>query len=173
MAEQKLEYWLRGLQVEEVLPQLQHIAQTLLQAEEEITEFVQGLTDEQIRVKPAGCASVGFHLKHIVGFHDRLYTYAVGKPLNEAQFAYLKQEAILSEDEKLDDLMQKFHACIRDSITKIKGLKESELLEKRFVGRNQLPTTQLALITHMAEHTMRHTGQLLVTCRIVKALAQF
>jgi len=41
------------------------------------------------------------------------------------------------------------------------------LLDKRGVGRAQLPSNVLGLLFHAAEHTMRHTGQLLVTARIL------
>jgi uncharacterized damage-inducible protein DinB len=39
----------------------------------------------------------------------------------------------------------------------------------RFVGRAKLPSTVLGLLVHAAEHTMRHTGQLLVTVQVLRA----
>jgi uncharacterized damage-inducible protein DinB len=36
------------------------------------------------------------------------------------------------------------------------------------VGRKQTPSTVVGLLFHAAEHTMRHTGQLLVTVRVLK-----
>jgi hypothetical protein len=41
------------------------------------------------------------------------------------------------------------------------------LTDTRGVGRKQIPSTVLGLLFHSAEHTMRHTGQLLVTCKIL------
>jgi uncharacterized damage-inducible protein DinB len=43
------------------------------------------------------------------------------------------------------------------------------LTDPRGVGRKQLPSTVLGLLFHAAEHTMRHTGQLLVTVRWISA----
>ena len=51
------------------------------------------LTREQLWARPAGVASVGFHLRHIVGSLDRLLTYARGAQLDRAQLAALRQEA--------------------------------------------------------------------------------
>jgi uncharacterized damage-inducible protein DinB len=41
------------------------------------------------------------------------------------------------------------------------------ITEVRTVGRKKLPSTVSGLLFHAAEHTMRHTGQLLVTARIL------
>jgi uncharacterized damage-inducible protein DinB len=35
------------------------------------------------------------------------------------------------------------------------------------VGRAQIPSTVIGLFIHAAEHTMRHTGQLLVTVKVL------
>jgi len=38
------------------------------------------------------------------------------------------------------------------------------------VGRAQLPSTVIGLLVHAAEHTMRHTGQLMVTVRFLVSI---
>jgi uncharacterized damage-inducible protein DinB len=47
-------------------------------------------------------------------------------------------------------------------------MEDRLLTEHRAVGRAQLPSTVLGLLFHAAEHTMRHTGQLLVTAKVVQ-----
>jgi uncharacterized damage-inducible protein DinB len=42
--------------------------------------------------------------------------------------------------------------------------------EPRSVGRAQLPSTVGGLLFHIAEHTQRHTGQLITTAKIVRGL---
>jgi uncharacterized damage-inducible protein DinB len=42
------------------------------------------------------------------------------------------------------------------------------LLLSRPVGRARIPSTVLGLLFHAAEHAQRHTGQLLVTVRVLK-----
>ncbi|MGH7447553.1 MAG: DinB family protein, partial [Longimicrobiales bacterium] len=45
-----------------------------------------------------------------------------------------------------------------------------ELLATRGVGRAQLPSTVIGLLFHIAEHTQRHTGQVITTAKIVRRL---
>ena len=40
---------------------------------------------------PGGLASVGFHLQHIAGVQDRLFSYAKGEMLNDKQLEYLQE----------------------------------------------------------------------------------
>jgi uncharacterized damage-inducible protein DinB len=45
---------------------------------------------------------------------------------------------------------------------------DQALLDPRLVGRAQLPSNVLGLLFHAAEHTMRHTGQVITTAKIVR-----
>ena len=40
----------------------------------------------------------------------------------------------------------------------------------RTVGRQALPTNVIGLLFHLAEHTQRHTGQVITTAKIVQEL---
>ncbi|HTD70394.1 MAG TPA: hypothetical protein VK647_08045 [Gemmatimonadales bacterium] len=40
----------------------------------------------------------------------------------------------------------------------------------RTVGRRALPTNVIGLLFHLAEHTQRHTGQVITMTKIVRAL---
>jgi len=51
----------------------------------------------------------------------------------------------------------------------LRDTNETILTEARKVGRAGLPSTTLGLLFHAAEHTMRHTGQLLVTVKVLRA----
>jgi len=67
--------------------------------------------------------------------------------------------------------LQYFDKQVDDALTQIKQTDPALLTETRTVGRKQIPTTVVGLIFHAAEHTMRHTGQLLVTVAILKNTA--
>jgi uncharacterized damage-inducible protein DinB len=54
-------------------------------------------------------------------------------------------------------------------IQELAEVDESTLTQYRPVGRKQLPSTVGGLLFHAAEHTTRHTGQLLVTIRVLQA----
>ena len=68
---------------------LGHDAHALLQAREEVENFMQDFSEDLLWERPAGVASVGYHLQHLVGILDRLFTYAKGEALTEQQLAYL------------------------------------------------------------------------------------
>jgi len=163
------EVWLRG-PVPGVPPSLQPVAHALLQAREEVEAAMQGFPEEKLWDRPAGVASVGFHLQHFSGVLSRLFTYARGESLDAAQ-----REALAAEQEpsranvSLDDLVRAFHQQVDRTIDALRAIDEKTLTEPRAVGRNKLPSTKLGLIVHAAEHTQRHVGQLLVTARVVRA----
>ena len=162
------EVWLRGEPTPGLLPQLQPAANALLQAWEEIETMLANFPEELLWMKPAGVASVGFHLKHMVGVLNRLLTYAEGHQLSEKQMVYLKSETH-NMGETLSALLLTLKKEISKTIELYKIFSENDLTAFRGVGRKGLPSTVIGLCFHAAEHTMRHTGQLLVTIRVLMA----
>jgi uncharacterized damage-inducible protein DinB len=164
----KPEVWQRG-PVPEITPLLQPAAHALLQAREEINEFIQGFPDKLLWIRPAGLASAGFHLQHLSGVIDRIFTYARAESLTEVQFAQLRQEGLDSEaGYSVADLLNRFNNQVDLALEQLKHTDESTLTEFRGIGRSGLPSTVIGLLFHAAEHTMRHTGQLMVTAALVK-----
>ena len=161
----KPEVWLRG-PVENIPALLQPAAHAILQAREEVNALMKTFPEEKLWEKPSGVASVGFHLLHLSGVLDRLFTYAKGNPLSEEQLAALKQET-QPHDVTVEQLVNNFNEQVDKAIKQLSKTPENALLDKRGVGRAQLPSNVLGLLFHAAEHTMRHTGQLLVTARIL------
>src|SRR3954471_15343017 len=78
----KPEVWLRG-PVEKIQPLLQPVAHAILQAKEEVSELMKTFPQEKLWDTPEGVASVGFHLMHLSGVLNRLFTYAKGNALSE------------------------------------------------------------------------------------------
>jgi len=114
-------------------------------------------------------ASPGFHLQHITGILDRLFTYARGEGLNVQQFAFLSNEGNEPErDGSVRDLLDVLNRQVDNAMEQLSNTDEATLTEVRGVGRAQIPSTVQGLLFHAAEHMMRHTGQLLVTTRILK-----
>jgi uncharacterized damage-inducible protein DinB len=163
-----LEAWLRG-PVEGVPAPLQPVAHALVQAREEVEHAVSGLTSDQLRARPAGVASLVFHLKHIPGSVDRLFTYAQGASLSEAQRQALAAE---KDDAERDAaaLVASFKAGIDGALARLRQWPEASLAEARSVGGAALPSTVRGLLFHAAEHAQRHTGQVIVTARVVRGL---
>lgn len=161
------EVWLRG-PLPEILPALQPVAHALLQAREELNALMPGFPAAQLWVKPAGMASVGFHLQHMTGVLDRLFTYANAQILSASQLQWLAAEGKTpAEDMAPEDLVQQFNLQIENAMQQLRTTTPESLFDTRGVGRAQIPSTVMGLMVHAAEHTMRHLGQLMVTVRFV------
>jgi uncharacterized damage-inducible protein DinB len=167
MSQSKPEVWLRG-SLAGIPALVQPVAHALLQAKEEIHEMMNDFPVDLLWQRPAGIASPAFHLQHIAGVLDRLFTYAAGQQLTAQQLGYLKAEGLQAEGINVPLLLNKLDEQIASSIEVLKTIDETRLTEPRGVGRMQLPSTVLGLLFHAAEHTMRHTGQLNVTVRFLK-----
>src|SRR5579862_5847727 len=85
------EWWQRG-PVNGIPAVLQPIAHILLQVRESVGEIVEPLTEQEWNARPAGVASAAFHVRHIAGVIDRLFTYARGNALSTEQFAAIRSE---------------------------------------------------------------------------------
>ena len=160
-----LEAWLRG-PLPAVPPFLQPVAHALVQAREEVAAALAAFPDARLWDRPAGVASVGFHLQHLAGVLDRLLTYARGEALDDRQRAALDREGEPEASLTTDALVAAVEAHVEAALVQIRATDEATLLDVRGVGRAQIPSTVLGLLVHAAEHTTRHVGQLLVTARI-------
>ena len=164
----KREVWLRG-PVANIPALLQPVAHTLLQAREEVDALMIDFPEIFLWVKPGGMASPAFHLQHLKGILDRLFTYARGEALNAAQLDYLTMEGKEPDHEcSVNSLVQRFNQQVDIAIEQLNNTDEATLTEVRGVGRAHVPSTVIGLLFHAAEHTMRHTGQLLVTAKLLK-----
>lgn len=162
----KPEVWLRG-PLKDVPALLQPVAHALLQAREEVSEMLNDFPEDKLWDNVAGMASVGFHLQHLTGVLDRLLTYARNEGLTNNQLDHLQAEGKCGGS--VAQLVASFNRQVDAAIMQIKTTSEHSLTEVRGVGRAQIPSTVIGLLVHAAEHTMRHTGQLLVTVKVLKS----
>jgi len=161
------EPWLSG-PVPGVDPYLQPVAHALLQVREDLPRVTAGLDHRQLWARPGGAASVGFHLRHMAGSIDRLLTYARSEALTDAQKAVARAEQAPGDAPDPGPLVLLAQAAIDFALAQVRATRRESLLERRTVGRAQLPTTVLGLLFHVAEHTQRHTGQLIATAKTVR-----
>jgi DinB superfamily len=136
--------------------------------------------------RPGGVASPGFHLQHLAGVLDRLLTYARGEALSPGQLEQLAAEGRPpgsnegGEGRPLGDeraiggelvgLLERYNLQIDKALQQLAETPELSLTEPRGVGRARMHSTVGGLLFHAAEHSMRHTGQLLVTIRILQSV---
>ena len=161
------EWWQRG-PVPGVPDVLQPVAHILLQVRESVDELTEGLTEAQWNARPAGVASAAFHVRHMTGVIDRLFTYARGESLSEAQFTWLRAEGAPLAEADVSRIIDALHERVDAAVSELRTIDVSTLGDFRPVGRAQLPSTVIGCLVHGAEHAMRHVGQLSVTVRVAR-----
>ena len=166
----KPEVWLRG-PIEGVPPLLQPVAHSLTQCREELERLLSGMHPERIWRANSGAASIGFHVLHACGSLDRLFTYARGAALSDAQRQVLAQESQPDPDLTADDLIAAFDATVVRALDQLRQTPDSTLTSERLVGRAKLPSTVIGLLFHAAEHTQRHVGQAVTTNKLAQSEA--
>lgn len=167
------EPWLRG-PLPGVPLLLQPAAHCLTQCAEDIARAVlapASVSAEQLAERPGGIPSLAFQLRHVAGSIDRLLTYARNDQLRDAQRAALAREGEPPlADENAEHLTLAAIAAIDDAMAVLRGTDDDELLSPRFVGRARLESTLGGVLFHIAEHTQRHTGQIVITAKQLRAL---
>lgn len=160
------EPWLRG-----TTPYPDPIRSQLLfsfeQTLEDVESHTRDLPDEDMSASPGGIASISFHIGHIAGSINRLFTYAAGQSLSEQQMIALRKEA--EPRQTREELMCLLRQSIDAASKALAAIDPISYQEPRYVGRKKLPTTVGNLLVHVAEHTQRHVGQLITTAKILKS----
>lgn len=161
----EVEPWLRG-QLTNVHPLVAPTLHAYAQAREDLALWTDGLSDAEIWSRPHDLAPVGFQLRHIAGSVERLTTYLRGDQLTSEQLAAMARETEPGPGrcKLLDDVDEAFTTSERV----IRALDPGSLAETRSVGRKRLPTTVIGLVVHLAEHTQRHVGELIVTAKLAR-----
>lgn len=161
------EAWLEG-PLEGYPPLLMPVAHSLVQSKRDLRAAAEGLTDSELWQRPGGAASVGFHLLHAAGSADRLFTYALGSALSAEQLAALAGERNAQDSGvSVGDLLDRIDRTLDRVLDEMMRTSEDQLTAVRHVGRARLPSTLIGLLFHIAEHTQRHTGQVVTTAKIV------
>ena len=164
----KTEWWQRG-PIDGVPAVLQPVAHMLLQVRESVGEIVEPLTEKEWNARPADVASAAFHVRHIAGVIDRLFTYARGNALSPEQLAAIQSEGAELLTADVATVLGVLSARVDLAVAELRTIDVTTLGEFRGVGRAQLPSTVIGCLVHGAEHAMRHVGQLSVTARIVRS----
>jgi len=166
-ASERSEPWLRG-PLEDVHPLLAPTLHSFTQAREDIVHWTTGLADAEIWSRPQGIAPIGFHLRHIAGSVNRLTAYLLGEKLSAEALEAISHEMDPEpgRPSSLRELLAEVNVALHNSELVIRRLAPSMLGEPRAVGRMKLPTTVIGLVVHLAEHTQRHVGELIVTVKL-------
>jgi uncharacterized damage-inducible protein DinB len=164
------EPWLRGTH-SDVPAAGRAVLHALELALDDLTKWTAGLSDAEVHACPLGLTSIAQHLRHIAGSVDRILTYAEGTQLSQEQLTILKAESAGEENqESLAELLAAVEVAFSDAAERIRILSTANLDAPRAVGRKQLPTSVGGAMIHVADHTLRHVGQVVTTAKTLKAL---
>jgi uncharacterized damage-inducible protein DinB len=164
------EAWLRG-PVAGVAPVLQPAAHALIQANEDVAGLAPSVPTDVLWAE-RGAATAGFHLLHMAGALDRLFGYARGEGLREAQKTILRAEAVRHPELDGETLAAQVATAVDRAIDQLRATDAERVFDERRVGRAGLPSTVLGLLFHGAEHATRHAGQFITTVRLVTTRGQ-
>ena len=160
------EPWLRGTYSE--LPSvLRAILHAFDLAREDAVHWADDLSETELHSSPSGLAPICFHMRHIVRSLDRLLTYAEGKQLSNEQVIAYKTE--LDPGVSREEVLAEFHQGLDGAAERVRAFAGADLEQPRSVGKKQLPTSLGGLLVHLADHTQRHTGQIVTTAKLIKA----
>jgi uncharacterized damage-inducible protein DinB len=164
---QDTEAWQRG-PVPGFEPLLMPVVHALVQVQEDLQRLAAAVPPEHVWQRPGGAASIAFHVSHTGGALDRLFTYARGEALSDAQRAAARAEGRMGEPPApLATLVASVNQTIERAFDQLRSTTAASLLDERKVGRAGLPSNVLGLLFHAAEHSTRHVGQAITTAKIL------
>ena len=162
------EPWMRGTH-----PELDSLRRAVIHALElsleDAERWAATLSEAASEARPSGLPSVAFHLRHIARSLDRLLTYAENDQLSEAQLTSLQTEA---EPGNFTVTLREFREGVQTAIARVLRVNVQAIEQPCGIGRMQLPTTVGGLLVHCAEHTQRHSGQMVTTAKLVASSSE-
>jgi uncharacterized damage-inducible protein DinB len=141
----------------------------LLQANEDVATLAPTVPVDLLW-RAQGAATAGFHLLHLAGALDRIFTYARGEMLNDAQKAAARAEAVPHPELDGAALVHLVDGAVQRALAQLRATPAERVLDERRVGRAGLPSTVLGCLFHGAEHSTRHSGQFITTVKIQSSL---
>jgi DinB superfamily len=163
------EAWQRG-PVPGFDPVLMPVVHALIQVREDLERLAADVPADRVWSRPGGAASIGFHVRHAGGALDRLFTYARGEALSEAQRAAIRVEGDAGDPAvPLITLVSEVSQIIDRALDQLRATPKATLFDDRKVGRAGLPATVLGLLFHAAEHSTRHVGQAITTALVQRS----
>lgn len=137
------------------------------QSREDVHKWTADLSEAELHASPFGLTPISFHLRHIPGTLDRLLSYAEGRQLSAEQIAIMRGEN--TPGPTREELFATFDNGIAAAVERVRDFAGADLNQPRAVGRKQLPASLGGLLVHLADHTQRHTGQVVTTAKLLKA----
>src|SRR5215210_2462463 len=127
------EWWQRG-PIDGIPAVFQPVAHILLQVRESVGEIVEPLTEREWNARPAGVASAAFHVRHMAGVIDRLFTYARGHALSPEQLAAIQLEGEELRTADVATVLETLSTRVDSAIAELRTIDVTTLGDFRGVG---------------------------------------
>src|SRR4030095_6599289 len=125
------EAWQRG-PVAGFDPLLMPGGHALIQVREDLERLAGQVPSEHVWLRPGGAASIGFHVRHTGGALDRLFTYARGETLSDAQKDALREEGAPGDPPvAIAALVSGVSAIIDRALEQLAATSKESLLDER------------------------------------------
>ena len=160
-----LEHWLQG-GINDLDPLRAGVIYSFRHAKRDIAEWIADVPEEELQMQYGNLASVAFHVRHISASVDRLVTYATGNQLSETQLEELRQEE--GRAATRSGLLAELETALTKAEATIRSFDLSAYSDIREIGRRRVPVPLGVLLLHIAEHTQRHVGQLIMTVKVIR-----
>ena len=160
-----LEPWMEG-GITDVDPIRAAVLYSFRHALRDITEWIARVDEQDLPMRHGRLASAAFQVRHIAGSIDRLITYAAGQQLSETQLEQLRQEE--GRPATRATLLEELGAALSSAEARIRSFDPASYSDIREIGRRRVPVPLGVLLVHIAEHTQRHVGQLIMTIKVMR-----
>jgi hypothetical protein len=134
-------------------------------AREDVAKWLERIPEDRLWTGFGAIASAGFQVRHIAGSVDRLITYASGRQLSEEQMDELRKEERTPGGSR-EDLLRLLDERLTNAESVVRSLDPGTYREVRELGRKRIPVPLGTLLVHIAEHTQRHVGELIITVKL-------
>src|SRR5262245_38757427 len=122
-----VEVWLRG-PIDGIPAVLQPVAHSLAQAQEDVAAIAPSLSIDALWTS-RGAATPGFHVWHLCGALDRLFTYARGESLGDAQKGAARAEATPHPELDGAALVSLVNAAVDVALEQLRGTDPARVLD--------------------------------------------
>lgn len=160
-----VEPWLQG-GITDLDPLRAAVVYSFRHALADVEEWISRVSEEDLKMRYGNLASAAFQVRHIAGSVDRLTTYASGQQLSDTQLEELRHEE--GRGATRAGLLAELRAALEKAEQTIRSFDPRAYSDVREIGRRRVPVPLGVLLVHIAEHTQRHVGQLIMTIKVMR-----
>jgi uncharacterized damage-inducible protein DinB len=160
-----MEPWMEG-GITDLDPLRAGVLYSFRHASRDVSEWIARVDEEKLQIRYGQLASAASQVRHIAGSVDRLVTYAAGHQLSEAQLQQLRLEE--GRPATRAALLEELGSALSSAEARIRSFDPASYSVIREIGRRRVPVPLGVLLVHIAEHTQRHVGQLIMTIKVMR-----